>query len=757
MSLEEWELNVQVENPVDLISLARHGCDLRSIYQAQDLIEYFNMINGPTYLTLIRHFWVRAEIYDLKASQLQMEEKILIDPSLQGKTREEMGLELFRQEEIRSSIMGLSVVIFVDTIAGAIRRASEGRFVYGLNSKKSSWIPVVKRTLYHSVNNGRYKDLDMKTKVLLKIQNENLLPKGSGGDKPSLDHQVFLHLFLTKEKANVLKFIFTHLMKNLKDSQTIHRNFVPYGRLLSEIFYQGGILNSLKEVNYFTDAQLSTVTGRIINGATLVAMKLIKKQDLKQLSTDLKESFVISNLIDDFPPICKQDPLEVRVMFMKEYFETTGKVIKISDIPDEMYGGALPIAKNKKSLKRKMTEAEYLEDTSEPVAKVAKTSVPISSDVLPQQEDPEDEDSEPLIRKRKRVEQVDSEQVITVESGTSTSSLSSNSTDFDENSQNIADHINRHSQKTDPTSTSSYPIPLQVILPEPVAETVVPAPVPAAESEPSAAATVHTHIINQTPEKATTSVSIQTDIVNQQQQQPEPSNQTTTEQTSISTQLTQTQTTHSPQKTIPEPVVETVVSESVPVTESGPSVAITVSDPTKNSNNQQTTNDQPSSSSTIQTPKTTIPHLLKSEVLESEVMNMHAELQRLVQLRRSSALTDDYQGRWASLNDRTSELLDTVNQKCIRIQLAANMHRTKPVQLIEEDPAPLLLTYTPFYRKSEYLTTEGRIVKQVKEEALKEKAAAKAREDLLIQKQLEMEAAFKRQADLLAQLMNKQT
>jgi len=263
--------------------------------------------------------------------------------------------------------------------------------------------------------------------------------------------------------------------------------------------------------------------------------------------------------------------------------------------------------------------------------------------------------------------------------------------------------------------------------------------------------------LQETPEKATTSVSKQTDIVNQQQQQPESSNQTTTEQTSTSTQLTQTQTTHSPQKAIPEPVVETVVPESVQVTESESSVTITVSDPTKNSNNQQTTNDQPSSSSTIQTPKTTIPHLLKSEVLESEVMNMHAELQRLVQLRRSSALSDDYQGRWASLKDRTSELLDTVSQKCIKIQLAANMHRTKPVQLIEEDPAPLLLAYTPFYRKSEYLTREGRIVKQVKEEALKEKVAAKAREDLLIQKQLEIEAAFKRQADLLAQLMNKQT
>ena len=108
-------------------------------------MEYFSMLSGPTYLTLVRHFWVRAEIYDMKASQLEMEEKILIDPSLQGKTREEMGLEPFRQEEIRSSIMGISVVISVDTIAGVIKRASEGKFVYGLNSKKSSWTPVVKQ------------------------------------------------------------------------------------------------------------------------------------------------------------------------------------------------------------------------------------------------------------------------------------------------------------------------------------------------------------------------------------------------------------------------------------------------------------------------------------------------------------------------------------------------------------------------------------------------------------------------------------
>jgi len=84
--------------------------------------------------------------------------------------------------------------------------------------------------------------------MLLKIQNENLLPKGSGGDKPSLDHKVFLHFFLTRERANVPKYIFRHMIKTLKDSQTIKWNFIPYGRLISEILHQGEILNALKKV-----------------------------------------------------------------------------------------------------------------------------------------------------------------------------------------------------------------------------------------------------------------------------------------------------------------------------------------------------------------------------------------------------------------------------------------------------------------------------------------------------------------------------
>jgi len=101
MALREWDITVQVESPMDLTSLAYHGCNIREYYESQDLMSYFDILNGPTYTNLIRHFWVRAHVYDKKATQQEMDENVLIDPTLAGKSREEMSLEPFTCTEIR--------------------------------------------------------------------------------------------------------------------------------------------------------------------------------------------------------------------------------------------------------------------------------------------------------------------------------------------------------------------------------------------------------------------------------------------------------------------------------------------------------------------------------------------------------------------------------------------------------------------------------------------------------------------------------
>jgi len=291
---------------------------------------------------------------------------VLIDPSLAGKSREEMGLEPFTCTEIRSSIMGVPIFISQEVIAYVIRRASEGSFKDGLdNNKKSPWKEIVNQTMFNSKKKGAYSDLTMENKMLLKIQNENLLPKGGGSDKPSLEHRVFLHFFITKEKANMPKYIFKHMTKALRESLTINRTWIPYGRLILELLHQGGFLKALNDTKIFTDQQLGTVTGKIINGSTLRNMNLIEKEVYKKLDTDMKESRAISNLMEDFPPICKQDPLDVQLYFIHDHLTKTRETIHLKDIPEEMYGGTLPVAKGRKSKKRALTEAEYLDDAFE--------------------------------------------------------------------------------------------------------------------------------------------------------------------------------------------------------------------------------------------------------------------------------------------------------------------------------------------------------------------------------------------------------
>jgi len=114
-----------------------------------------------------------------------------------------------------------------------IGRDSEGSYKDGLdNNKKSPWNEIVNQTMYNSKKKGAYSDLSMEKKMLLKIQNENLLPKGGGSDQPSLEHRVFLHYFIQKEKTNVPKYNFKHMIKALKESQTIKGSWIPYGRLI---------------------------------------------------------------------------------------------------------------------------------------------------------------------------------------------------------------------------------------------------------------------------------------------------------------------------------------------------------------------------------------------------------------------------------------------------------------------------------------------------------------------------------------------
>jgi len=102
---------------------------------AQQLFAYFSMLNGPTYVKLVKDFWVRAEVYDVDATKVEELQVVARDPSLRGKTRKEIGLEPFRQTEISSAVMDIPITITEEVIAKACRVAPTGRFLWNISRK----------------------------------------------------------------------------------------------------------------------------------------------------------------------------------------------------------------------------------------------------------------------------------------------------------------------------------------------------------------------------------------------------------------------------------------------------------------------------------------------------------------------------------------------------------------------------------------------------------------------------------------------
>ena len=177
--LESFE--VQVESPVDFASLKRNGMNLEAEIVAQQMFSYFEMLNGPTFITLVKDFWIRAEVYDIDAAKDEELQAVISDPSLKGKTRKEMGLESFRHTEIRSAVMGVPITITEEVIARACRVEPTGRFVWNI-TRKHPLLESFTSVVLKGNSATKLVDIDIHHMMLLKFLTECFLQKGGGSD-----------------------------------------------------------------------------------------------------------------------------------------------------------------------------------------------------------------------------------------------------------------------------------------------------------------------------------------------------------------------------------------------------------------------------------------------------------------------------------------------------------------------------------------------------------------------------------------------
>lgn len=96
---------------------------------------------------------------------------------MKGKSRIEMGLEEFKEEEIRSVVMGINVTVTQSHISQLMNTENIGR--YSLNTKDSSpKSGVIKQHLFlKSEDNGKVKNMEIVYKLLFRILFGRLIPR----------------------------------------------------------------------------------------------------------------------------------------------------------------------------------------------------------------------------------------------------------------------------------------------------------------------------------------------------------------------------------------------------------------------------------------------------------------------------------------------------------------------------------------------------------------------------------------------------
>ncbi|RHN43948.1 hypothetical protein MtrunA17_Chr8g0393361 [Medicago truncatula] len=210
-------LDVQIESPVDFDSLERNGIDIKGYFAAQQMIDYFKMLNRPSYMNLVKDLWARAEVFHRKDVDEEEAKLVKENPRFKGKSRTEMGLKPFKGTELRSAVMGMEVTITVETIAKACRCSNSGLFQ--VDAVKSQWEDKIIGVLLNGKAKTKSSEMSSVHRMLLKILSESMLQKCGGSDQLSLDHKVVLYCLASFEKINLPKYILHHMCWAIRESQ----------------------------------------------------------------------------------------------------------------------------------------------------------------------------------------------------------------------------------------------------------------------------------------------------------------------------------------------------------------------------------------------------------------------------------------------------------------------------------------------------------------------------------------------------------
>ncbi|PNX55692.1 hypothetical protein L195_g049322, partial [Trifolium pratense] len=162
---------------VDFEGLKANNFNVEPYFVKQGWKRYFDMLNGPVYPELLKHFWMKAKIFTKYEAKQEEQQAIERNPSLKGKSRKEMGLIEFTGTQIRSNICGLNLIYSKEHFNKLLNLDDKGLILDTFEKDTRYRDALLHRMFVDMSQKGKVKGMTDECRVLFKIIISSICPR----------------------------------------------------------------------------------------------------------------------------------------------------------------------------------------------------------------------------------------------------------------------------------------------------------------------------------------------------------------------------------------------------------------------------------------------------------------------------------------------------------------------------------------------------------------------------------------------------
>ncbi|MCI13679.1 hypothetical protein A2U01_0034799, partial [Trifolium medium] len=158
-------------------------------------------------------------------------------------------------------------------------------------------------------------------KLLFKVLIKSTVPRGGGEAHMSWIQRHILLMLIKEEQIHLPAYIFHHLCGTVEEGSLKLNCHIHYSRLLSELFFQAGLIKALEDIN--ASEFLKKIFGEVMNASVLLHMRIKKNLNEIILSNNI---FRVKSkrriFVDKYPSIPKLNNLPVISEYINMYKES---------------------------------------------------------------------------------------------------------------------------------------------------------------------------------------------------------------------------------------------------------------------------------------------------------------------------------------------------------------------------------------------------------------------------------------------------